>query len=125
MEVMLKKGPLQKSLSLDKDINYASTKLKEINMEDVEYWTNKAKETDIQDRVKEFQIEDLECWANKGKTAESKIEISIEDLERWGKHRKYQRKNNDFECEVCDYSCKKSNTMKKQMNTKHGEINLS
>ena len=36
-------------------------------MEDVEYWTNKAKETGITDRVKEFKIEYLEYWANKGK----------------------------------------------------------
>ena len=112
----------EKSPSVDKGINYASTKPKEFQMENVEYWANKAKETDIP--VKEFRIEDLEYWANKGNTSESQREISIEDLERWGKHRKYQR-NNYFECEVCDYSCKKSNTMKKHMNTKHGEINLS
>ena len=34
-------------------------------------------------------MEDVEYWANKGNTSESQREISIADLERWGKHRKY------------------------------------
>ena len=27
------------------------------------------------------------------------------------------KQNNDFKCEMCDYSCKKDNIMKKHMNT--------
>ena len=34
-----------------------------------------------------------------------------------GKH------NQDLKCEICDYSCKKMNMMKKHINMKHGDHN--
>ena len=34
-----------------------------------------------------------------------------------GKH------NQDHKCEICDYSCKKMNMMKKHINMKHGDHN--
>ena len=31
------------------------------------------------------------------------------------------KQNNDLKCEMCDYSCKKDNIMKKHINMKHGD----
>ena len=121
-ESVVKVSCTEKSISVDKDITDKATKPNTFTMEDVEYWANK--ETDKSARVTEFRIEDLEYWANKGKRIESEREISIEDLERWGKHRKYNKLNSELKCEVCNYGCKKSSTMKKHMNTKHGGTSL-
>jgi hypothetical protein len=85
-------------------------------------WANKAKQPDIPARVTEFRMEDHEYWTNKGKKTESRREISIEDLEIWGKKRYCKTKNNNLECEICDYDCNKICKMKKHRNTKHGSI---
>ena len=65
-------------------------------MEDVDLWANKANQTDIAARVTKFRMEDLEYWANKGKKTESPREINIEDLEKWDKYRKCNKKNTDY-----------------------------
>ena len=57
---------------------------------------------------------------NYGEKKDAAREISMEDLERCSKPRKYQSKHDDLECELCDYCCKKNTTMSKHMNTKHG-----
>ena len=72
----------------------------------------------------EFRYEDVKYWDNFRPSSEKSTEkeISIEDLERWSKDRKYNY-DNKIDFTVCDYNSKKESTMKRHMNTYHGGQN--
>ena len=65
--------------------------------------------------------EEAECKSKEEKTVmedgSNKKLPEVEVKKDKGKH------NQDLKCEICDYSCKKTNMMKKHVNMKHGDHN--
>ena len=76
----------------------------------------------------EFKWADVEYWVKKKPSSKSRRYAFIEDIERWSKIGKSKNEdqpetfanNNQNNCKLCSYTCKKRITLMKHVYTKHG-----